>query len=120
MQASFRVDIDRIRTRVGQTVSKKVDSITQRLVDGFVSRSPVYTGNFRASWNVSEGRAVYVKVDSGSPAAALPPPVIKVKSLSRFPVMYITNGQPYAQKLEYGWSNQAPMGFVRVTIASLR
>lgn len=32
-------------------------------------------------------------------------------------VIYIMNNVPYAQRLEYGWSKQAPAGMVRVTVA---
>ena len=29
----------------------------------------------------------------------------------------LTNNLPYAQRLEYGWSQQAPQGFVRVNVS---
>jgi hypothetical protein len=29
--------------------------------------------------------------------------------------IFITNSLPYAQRLEYGWSKQAPLGVVRIT-----
>ena len=29
----------------------------------------------------------------------------------------LTNNLPYAERLEYGWSNQAPQGMVRVNVA---
>ena len=120
MQASFRVDLSRIRSKLRESVNQKAERITQKLVNSFITRSPVFSGNFRASWNVSEGQATYIRIDSGSPVAVLPPPVIRVKAVGTTPVFYITNGQPYAQALEYGWSNQAPLGIIRVTLASLR
>lgn len=120
MQASFRVDLNRVRSRLRESVSQKAVRVAQGLLDSFISRSPVYSGNFRASWNVSEGKATYVRISSGSVYATLPPPKIKIVATNSFPVFYITNGQPYAQALEYGWSNQAPLGIIRVTLASLR
>ena len=34
--------------------------------------------------------------------------------------MYLTNSLPYAQRLESGWSGQAPAGMVKVTIANFQ
>jgi hypothetical protein len=30
---------------------------------------------------------------------------------------YITNNLPYAERLEYGWSGQAPSGMIRLSLA---
>lgn len=121
MKGTFRVNTSRIRSNLGESVGKKAERVTQKLVDQFIERSPVRTGNFRASWNVSEGFPVFKMVVDGSVAAVLGPPTILVKAKQMFPVFYITNGQPYGQRLEYGWSKtQAPYGIIRVTIASLR
>jgi hypothetical protein len=30
-------------------------------------------------------------------------------------VIYLTNALPYARRLEYGWSKQAPSGMVRIS-----
>lgn len=120
MKGYFRVDIGRIRAKLGESVTKRAERITQKLVDGFIDLSPVDSGNFRASWNVSEGYPDYVIVTNGVRGAAISAPTFTVKAKSLFPVFYITNGQPYAEALEYGWSKtQAPYGMVRITIASL-
>lgn len=31
--------------------------------------------------------------------------------------LFLTNGLPYARRLEYGWSNMAPFGMVRIATA---
>lgn len=121
MKGHFVVNVARIRRRIGESVTQRAERVTQTLVNGFIEASPVWGGNFRAAWNVSQGAPVYKYVDGGTPQAVLPPPNIVVKANSHFPVFYITNGQPYAKLLEYGWSHsQAPYGVVRITIASLR
>lgn len=120
MRGTFKVNISRVRSKIGEAVTAKAERITQKLVDGFIEASPVYSGSFRASWNVSEGYPDFRVVTGGSKEAPLPAPEFKIKAKTVFPVFYITNGQPYAQMLEYGWSYlQAPYGVVRVTIASL-
>src|SRR5690606_4315231 len=101
-------------------VKHKAERITQKLVDGFIERSPVRTGNFRAAWNVSEGSPVFKYVLDGSVANVLPAPKFNVKAKGQFPVFYITNGQPYGVTLEEGSSTQAPYGVVRLNIAGMR
>ena len=105
---------------MGEKVKQKAERITQKLVDEFIEMSPVYRGHFRASWNVSEGAPQFKYTLGGSPSSPLSGPRFQVRSTKDFPVFFITNGAPYAKKLEYGSSEQAPYGIVRVTIASMR
>jgi hypothetical protein len=105
---------------LGGLAKKKAVQLTQKVVNQLIKMSPVYTGNFRASWTVSENTPNYFAAQGGSPVSPLAAPTIKVVALADFPVFYIVNGQPYAKRLEEGWSKQAPLGLVRVTIASLR
>lgn len=119
MRGSFRVDVNRVRSKIGEGVTKKAERLTTRLVNGFIDLSPVASGSFRASWNVSEGVPIFKVVDGGNPDVPLPPPMFLVKAKSHFPIFFITNGQPYGQRLEHGWSKKAPYGMVRVTIAGL-
>jgi hypothetical protein len=88
---------------------------------GVVSRSPVLTGSFRASWHVSFGVPEFVEINHADSLAPRPPPTFAWPDgyVIGQPI-YITNGQPYAQRLEYGWSSQAPHGIIRVTLASVR
>lgn len=123
LQARWDLRLDRFRSRISEKVQQKAERLTQKLVDGFIEMSPVYRGHFRAAWMVSEGSPRFVQFSrsaGGTPEAPMEAPRFKVKATSQFPVFYITNGQPYAQKLEYGSSDQAPSGIVRVTIASLK
>lgn len=121
MNGRWHLNLDRFKSRISESVQKKAERITQQLVDGFIEASPVLTGNFRASWTVSEGHPVFRYVLDGSTASVLPAPKIRVKAQAQFPVFYITNGQPYAQKIENGWSRtKAPYGVVRLTIAGMK
>lgn len=72
-------------------------------------------GRFKANWNVSFGAAdttttTSTDVSRGNAEAE------KALTLPLGGVMYISNGLPYARRLEYeGWSTQAPAGMVRVS-----
>lgn len=121
MKGQFVVNTARFRKRIGENVTRRAERITQSLVNGFIDRSPVWSGDFRASWNVSEGTPVYIERTDGKPDNPTAPPNFTVRARTQFPVFYITNGQPYAERLEYGWSHtQAPYGVVRITIAGMR
>lgn len=88
---------------------------------GVVMPSPVDTGRFRANWMFGNG--------SVNPDTSAPPDPSGAATLGRIQaqigqaiagdVVYITNSLPYAQRLEMGWSKQAPSGMVRVTMADL-
>jgi hypothetical protein len=120
LQARWNLNLNRFRNKIGEKVKQKAERVTQTLVDGFIEMSPVYRGHFRASWNVSEGVPRFVQAKGGSPEAPLGSPNVRVRATKDFPVFFITNGQPYGKKLEYGSSRQAPNGVVRVTIAGMK
>jgi hypothetical protein len=44
--------------------------------------------------------------------------VTKIGSWRWGEIIYLTNSLPYARRLEYGWSKQAPAGMVRITVAN--
>ena len=85
-----------------------------------VKLSPVYSGAYRASWRVSYNVA---REDVTKGRGPLNP--IRGAAF-RWPVGFklgydviISNNQPYAQLIEYGWSDQAPYGVLRAALASV-
>lgn len=77
--------------------------------------SPVDTGRFRASWNISEGSPDM----STQPEGNHGPPSRSHVSDRPFEKTFVSNGLPYGERLEFGWSRQAPQGMVRITIAEM-
>lgn len=76
--------------------------------------TPVDTGRARASWIMSEG----------APATAVPPPGEYSIPGGPVPVsgkqsVFIVSNLDYIKPLEYGHSQQAPQGFVRLAIAEV-
>lgn len=83
-----------------------------------VKLSPVYTGAYRASWRVSFND-VREDVTAGGP-----PEAPRRGAAFRWPKGFklgddviVSNNQPYAELIEYGWSKQAPYGVLRLAIA---
>lgn len=119
--SSWNMDVEGIMFGLTSSVKRVAERTAQKVYDGVVKRSPVYSGQFRASWNISQGAPNYATADSGgSPASPLTAPKQKAKLFGPPYVLFVANGKPYAQKLEEGSSDQAPHGIMRATLASLR
>jgi hypothetical protein len=43
-----------------------------------------------------------------------------LRGLAPYSVTYIVNGLPYGERLNSGWSTQAPAGFVELSIAEAK
>lgn len=74
--------------------------------------SPVDTGRFKENWLTAIGE-MNTAIDLPSGFGLIP--VVKLLRLGD--TIFFTNSLPYAMRLEFGWSGQAPMGVVRITIA---
>ena len=71
--------------------------------------SPVDTGRYRANHIVSFGSPDYRYTENkGGMAEAFN--MVNGLEVGTLPVVYIQNNLPYAERLENGWSKQAPSG----------
>lgn len=119
--AKWDMNTGAIMAKLRKQVKAKAEAKAQEFYDGVVFNSPVYTGQFRASWNISEGSPNFKTVDvGGSPSNPLPPPRQIAKATSDFPIFFISNGKPYAEILENGNHRQAPAAPVKITLAAMR
>lgn len=88
-------------------------------LNGIVWRSPVDTGRYRASHIVSIGEPSYAvpsENDAGG-GKTLQAGLAKLGGIAKddLPRIYIQTNLPYAQRLENGWSRQAPVGVYAVS-----
>lgn len=96
-----------------ETVARK---ITFDLFSKVNLRSPVDTGRFRGNWNVSYGVPDVSFTDNTNQNRATAE-ISKALTLPVGGVTWMANGLPYAARLEYGYSQQAPAGMVRVSVS---
>ncbi|MDC5398484.1 HK97 gp10 family phage protein, partial [Acinetobacter baumannii] len=93
---------------VAKAAEDHVKHIVMDTVQSLVNLSPVDTGAYRASHIVSVGSGDYgirgLETNSIQDAAIQ---AVKIKLGN---LVYIQNNQPYAERLENGWSDQAPQG----------
>jgi hypothetical protein len=75
-------------------------------------------GRFRANWQMSIGSPAVGELDAidedGSATLAAHAGTLATARAGE--VQYIINNLPYAQRLESGWSRQAPLGLVAITV----
>jgi hypothetical protein len=97
---------------------KEVKEIAGTIFRAAVKLSPVYSGAFRASWRVSFNVAREDVTNGRSPAAPIRGASFRWPAGFKLgDTVIISNNQPYAELLEYGWSNQAPYGILRLAAA---
>lgn len=118
---SFSVDISRWVEKAKGNADKVTRAAAVLAAQGVVQMSPVDTGRFRGNWQLGIGS---VNSDMSSPvdpggAQVLGRIQAQVAQASAGDVLWVSNSLPYAQRLEMGWSKQAPSGMVRVTMADL-
>ena len=105
-------------------IATRVRVIAMAMLNEVVLRSPVDSGRFRGNNIVSIGAPVLSSIDKVDPtgSATLSAGISAMSGLEPFTVVYIQNNLPYAERLENGWSDQAPSGiyglaFIGVTEA---
>jgi len=81
-----------------------------------ILRTPVDTGRLRGNWQCTLNAAASGTVE-GTGRKALNGAKRTTDKAKVTDSIYLTNNLPYAQKIEYGSSQQAPRGMVRVTVA---
>ncbi|WP_336016073.1 HK97 gp10 family phage protein [Acinetobacter pittii] len=98
---------------VVKNAEDQVKKITMDTVQSLVNLSPVDTGAYRASHIVSIGSGDYGV--RGPETNAVQDAAIQAVKFKLGSLIYIQNNQPYAERLENGWSDQAPLGIYSTT-----
>ncbi|MEN8339099.1 HK97 gp10 family phage protein [Acinetobacter baumannii] len=98
---------------VAKSVQDQVKKTTMDTVQSLVNLSPVDTGAYRASHIVSIGSGDYGV--RGPETNAVQDAAIQAVKIKLGNLVYIQNNQPYAERLENGWSDQAPQGIYGLT-----
>ncbi len=116
---SFALDVSKFVEKAKKNPEKVMRQVSIKLFSAIIKASPVDTGRFRMNWMASGGIPASGVTDatdkSGSTATGNATSfVLKAADWREFT---LTNNLPYAQRLEYGWSQQAPAGMVRTNVS---
>lgn len=110
----FFADLDKFAKQIDVDFEIALKKIIFECWTRIIQRSPVDTGRFRSSWTLQEGTPnVSVKADGKYQHT---PPMPQLALANPFTMVWINNSLPYAERLEFGSSKQAPEGMVRLTV----
>lgn len=116
-----------LNKEIADTEEKIEDAIALIALDslrGVVRKSPVDTGRFRGNWIVSKNAAnttsSQVTDKNGGQTITKGSGVIDTFKVDTDSRIIIQNNLPYANRLENGWSKQAPNGMVALTVAEMQ
>ncbi|EEW2576068.1 HK97 gp10 family phage protein [Escherichia coli] len=117
MANGWSIDPSVFINQVEEDIGKKMRFISLQLLNEIVSRSPVDTGRFRANNQVSIGFPEYSTTDATDKngAATLQQGSSVIAQGKPYSIIYIQNNLPYAEPLENGHSQQAPVGIYAVS-----
>lgn len=110
---------NQVRRAMSKT-EKRLDAMvrmaTLELANHVTLESPVDTGRFRGNWQF--GTTPPLTELQGPFNENMPPPDLSgpVAGFEAGQTGYLLNNVPYARTLEYGHSDQAPLGVVRVAV----
>lgn len=121
MPMDFETDPTEVIVWIEEETKKYTIETAENVWNEIMKLSPVLRGRYRASWTMSEGSPDHKAImDGGTPGSPISMPRMpKITSRAKFPIIFITNGSPYAERIEYGWSGQAPYGVAILAIASV-
>lgn len=116
--AQFKADFAKLLKAAGDKAELVVRRTALELQTRMVGMSPVDSGRFKGNWQSSVGG---INTDTSAPAdtagsGAIGRTKAVLEGWKPGQTITLTNSMPYARRLEYGWSKQAPGGMVRVTV----
>lgn len=117
---SFNDQIRKFLLTIPDLVEDEVRAVALDGTSRIVQKTPVDTGRARANWTVSINGSFDYSISQWEGRD----PVVEASAIlgadmPAFPIIYIFNNVHYIGYLEDGWSRQAPVGMVAVTLAEL-
>lgn len=114
---SFNADISKWANKVNLSVDDAIVAVCAQISTEVIKRTPVDTGRARANWIASIETPSDVITDNTDANGILATnKALNVSKYASGKMFWLVNNLPYIQKLEYGWSKQAPQGMVRLTM----
>lgn len=114
--SKFTSTFNRFAELPEKVVRGSLISLSARIIE----RSPVDSGRFRGNWQITVNSPATKQLSNKDKKgkkrkAAIAQKINSYKESQN--VFYLTNNLPYGERLEFGWSKQAPNGMVRRTLS---
>ena len=116
--AAFKRNFAKVLQSVGEKADLVVRKTALELQSSMIRMSPVGVGTFRGNWQAGIGSINTTTTDAAN-SDALGRSTTVLQGWKAGQTIYLTNSMPYARRLEFGWSKQAPAGMVRLSVQNL-
>src|SRR6056297_229431 len=130
---NFSDQIARFAEQSGETIDQVVTDYVVGVSQKIIERTPVGNpslwessappgyvgGTARANWVPSIGTPEQAEVNSTDQNSGNNQ-LLAIQNQIPGNIYYLTNNVPYIERLEYGWSTQAPNGMMRRTLREAR
>ncbi len=116
--ASFEADLRKFGVKSLDRVDRIRRASVLELFSLVIYATPVDTGRLRGNWQTTINTPASGTKDTTDANAAVAEAVANLGSL--VDVVWFVNNLPYAERIEYGYSKQAPEGMVRRHVAMWR
>ena len=115
---SFGSDLGKFEVNTIKATEKTARGTAIALWRAVILDSPVDSGRFRGNWFASQGKPVEITstTTDKSGSRSVQRATNFVLGANDWRDLWLANNLPYAQRLENGWSDQAPAGMVRVNV----
>ena len=114
MKTKFAVNVRQWAEKTGLKTEQVVRAATLEIFSRVILKSPVDTGRFRGNWQVDRRGFDWEKNDKTG-SVTIEKVTADVMASEVGGVTSLINNLPYAERLEFGHSKQAPEGMVRLT-----
>jgi hypothetical protein len=119
---SFSDDMARIAKKTNASLENTIKTTAIELFSSVIRDTPVDEGRAKGNWQATLGSMADGTVSTldRSGSATISRMRATVGGFDLGEVIWLTNNLPYARRLEYGWSKQAPAGMVRKNMARIQ
>ena len=120
MSDTFAADLRKFAERTNKSLDDTCRGVAIKWFSSTVMSTPVDTGRLRGNWLVSQGSPITAELARFDKSGSIVQGEIVQSVGGVGTVNYLVNNLPYAERIEFGWSNQAPSGMVRVNFARIK
>lgn len=118
---SFEDEMEAAIRRIKETHNKIVRTATIDLFSSVIRDTPVDTGRARGNWTTVVGQIYNGEIELDDPEGSIAiSEVIRLTPEGAGQLVFLCNSLPYIDRLEYGYSQQAPSGMVRRNVARVQ
>lgn len=113
--ADFKSNFAKLLAKAGAKADMVVKRTALELQSMMIEGAPVDTGRFKGNFQAGVG-AVNADISAAAGSDAKGRTAAVLQGWKAGQTIFLTNSLPYARRLENGWSQQAPSGFVRLSV----